>query len=576
MDHPAHAMSPSARPGFPARGLVRWAYTSNPFYVLSADFVFVGLRMSFDTSGKSFETGALMLALLGYTLLLATTACLLIRLGQVWDDVRTILLLVVAMFLAISVTFDETLASNPRLGTAFYLGGLLFSVVVSEGLLRGMRLRLPALFRVPYHLILGLFFLYPLVLTPLLKDPDGPALRWLLFGFSPIAGLVFLTLIPAVRRGPGYVAGNGSPWRYPLYPWVLFGLLAAAVCGRVYYLCISFHFVERAFSIFGPYFLVPFLFALDLLLLEEGLVTRNRYVQISALLALPTLLGLSLTDQRPDPFYRGFLDLFVSGLGGSPLFFALLGSVAFCGYAAVRRVPLAFGGMNASVLTLAVVGPSTFDLGGLTAPAPLPLLTVGLPQLALAFRRNESWRCLLGSACVVAAVMAGTGRNGFGGHQVLVGFHLALASLMLTGAVFDDSLGRLARRAGAALLTASCLSAVWLGPGAVDGVAPELVRAYPPFLIATAAGYGFLTGSRAFLKSAAVGLTAWLTVAGWEGYSALRRAVVGLDWITGGLAFFALAALISLVKAGLIPSRSERRKAIEPSLGGTEWGGRAG
>src|SRR4051794_28304284 len=75
-----------------ARGLVGWLYTSNPFYVLSADLVFIGLRMSFDTSGKSFETGALMVALLGYTLLLATTACLLIRVGRVWDDARTILL----------------------------------------------------------------------------------------------------------------------------------------------------------------------------------------------------------------------------------------------------------------------------------------------------------------------------------------------------------------------------------------------------------------------------------------------------------------------------------------------------
>ena len=57
-----------------------------------------------------------MMALLGYTLLLATTACVLMRLGEVWDDVRTIMLLVVAMFLAISVTFDETLARIPVWG----------------------------------------------------------------------------------------------------------------------------------------------------------------------------------------------------------------------------------------------------------------------------------------------------------------------------------------------------------------------------------------------------------------------------------------------------------------------------
>src|SRR3954471_3933246 len=146
MSQLTHALAELARRRGRARGLVGWLYTSNPFYVLSADLVFIGLRMSFDASGKTPETGALMLALLGYTLLLATTACLLIRLGDVWDDVRTLLLLVVAMFLAVSVTFDETLAGNPRLGTALYAGGLLFAVAVSEGLLRGIRLRLPALY----------------------------------------------------------------------------------------------------------------------------------------------------------------------------------------------------------------------------------------------------------------------------------------------------------------------------------------------------------------------------------------------------------------------------------------------
>src|SRR4051812_20686436 len=184
MDRTAHADRPA--PPSLAKGLLRRLYTSNPFYVISADLVFVGLRMSLGASGKTSETGALMLSLLGYTLLLATTACLLIRLGDVWDDARTLLLVVVAMFLAVSVTFDETLAGNPRLGRVFYAGGLLFAVAVSEGVLRGIRLRLPALFRLPYYLVLSLFFLYPVALTPLLGDPDSRALQWALFGFSPL------------------------------------------------------------------------------------------------------------------------------------------------------------------------------------------------------------------------------------------------------------------------------------------------------------------------------------------------------------------------------------------------------
>ena len=79
-----------------------------------------------------------MIGLTGYTVLLAVSACFLIRVGQVWDDVRSMLLLVVLMFLAISVSFDDTLAGNPSAGTIYFLGGLAFAVMVSEALLFGM------------------------------------------------------------------------------------------------------------------------------------------------------------------------------------------------------------------------------------------------------------------------------------------------------------------------------------------------------------------------------------------------------------------------------------------------------
>jgi hypothetical protein len=235
--------------------------------------------MSLDPSGRTFETGALMLALAGYTLLLGTTACVMIRLGGIWDDARTILLLIVAMFLAISITFDETLAGNPSLGRACFLGGLIFAVLVSEALLRIIRLRLPLFYRLPYYLILALFFLYPVLLSSWIRDPESATLQWALFGFSPLAGIAFLALIPAIRRGAGYLAKNGSPWPYPLYPWTLFGLLAVAVCARASYLCVSFHFVGKSNTIFGPYFLVPFLLAMEVLLVEAALVSRNEVMQ---------------------------------------------------------------------------------------------------------------------------------------------------------------------------------------------------------------------------------------------------------------------------------------------------------
>ncbi len=96
----------------PARGFVRFLYSSNPFYILSADLVFLGLRISFGPGGPASETWALLLGLGGYTLVLATTACFLIRAGRLWDDLRSLLLLIVMMFLAMATSIDDTMAAD--------------------------------------------------------------------------------------------------------------------------------------------------------------------------------------------------------------------------------------------------------------------------------------------------------------------------------------------------------------------------------------------------------------------------------------------------------------------------------
>src|SRR5260370_9123331 len=147
----ANIGAPAAH-GWRRRGIVGWLYTSNPFYVISANLVFLGLRMSFNPAARSFDIRALMFGLAGYTLLLATTAVLLIRFGRVWQDVRTILLLVVLMFLATSVAIDDTLIARPNVGRAYFVGALVFASAVSEGVLRGVLLPLPPGYLVPYYL----------------------------------------------------------------------------------------------------------------------------------------------------------------------------------------------------------------------------------------------------------------------------------------------------------------------------------------------------------------------------------------------------------------------------------------
>lgn len=70
-----------ARLARPARGLVRWITNNNPFYALSAVLVLIGLRMSFDPEARVFPAWAFLSGLAAYTVLMAATACVLVRLA---------------------------------------------------------------------------------------------------------------------------------------------------------------------------------------------------------------------------------------------------------------------------------------------------------------------------------------------------------------------------------------------------------------------------------------------------------------------------------------------------------------
>ena len=300
-----------------------------------------------------------MSGLAGYTLLLAAVAGLLIRAGQLWEDIRTILLLIVLIFLAISMSFDEVLSADLATGRWYFLGGLAFSVVLSELVLRGVRLRLPILFRLPYYAMLAMFFLYPLLLGPWQDQENDPHIRWLLAGFSPLAGLLTLTLLPAIRRGANYVRDNGSPWQWPWYPWPLFAVLGVGVGLRSYALCVSFHPSRGPATMFEPYFLVPFLFAVNILLLEIGIISR-RPLLLRWMMAAPLgLLLLSTWTFTAIPESINLRRMLLDAWGCSPLFLMLVAITALYAAALVRRLPHSLHWLTIATAMFVVVGPST-------------------------------------------------------------------------------------------------------------------------------------------------------------------------------------------------------------------------
>jgi hypothetical protein len=231
----------------------------------------------------------------------------------VWDDARTVILSVVLLFVCMSVNFDKPILLNyadpqdqpahlrlidPR---TVLLTGLAFCVLLSEAMLRWMRIGLPWRFRLPYHLFLVLFFAYPAVMDLTLNRLGGidsalgvKVTMASVLLFPTLAAGITLTLLPAVWAGPQLVADNGTPWKWPLFPWSLFVMLGTAVVLRASYLAISYHPHAGTLNGFGMYFLTPFLIACCVLLFEIGRSVDRRLVQNIALAAPLVLLPLTL------------------------------------------------------------------------------------------------------------------------------------------------------------------------------------------------------------------------------------------------------------------------------------------
>ena len=223
--------------------VVHWLWTNNPFYFISAFLMLYAVRATYG----QLEIGAIncwvmMGVLAAYTTLLALVGISIVRWGGVWDDARSILLLLLLMFLAVSVSADDLFVQmESTTGAAALLGiGLAFSTIVLVCVLRGAGIRLGRAFLIPFFLFLALFYITPWWCSPELHPRSSSTLDWTIFLFPQVAALLCLTLLPAVRRGKEYFANNGTPWSWPVFPWVAFGVIAIAVILRSYALTLTF------------------------------------------------------------------------------------------------------------------------------------------------------------------------------------------------------------------------------------------------------------------------------------------------------------------------------------------------
>lgn len=565
-----------SRPRMP--GLVALLYNHNPFYLISACLFVYGLKLLFrsGTSDVLFGRGAvayiepwgLLSSLAGVTLLMAITAILIVRLGRVWEDARSLLLIVLLMLLSIAVSMDEIYnlladRENARQHLLLMFGlGTLFCIAVTEGVVRGCRLQFSPLYRLPLMAFLCLFILWPALLLTELTGFSAKATQWLIVGFPVAAAILTLTLLPAVRRGSGHVQHNGTPWSWPLFPWTPFVFIALAVVFRAYSLTMSYdaaipglHYWDTTF---GLYQLVPFLMAICVLLLEIGITEAKPRLLNAALWGTPLLLVLAVPKIVPWHRLPGYSEFVadVSEQLAAPVYLSLLLLTAFYAYAWWRNVRLAELGVSVCFAASIVAAPyaiaqrfTIFDLQ--QANVWSLALPAGLLLAVAVYRRNELIFLVAGSLAAVATVQYLRSVATATEWQIFAALHIGLATLVITAGVFDRMAAAIARE----LTPAIWLLTTFLGFVLLHKLSVSVVTLGLYAVVQTVGA----TIAASLLHSPALVLVAMLHVL----MCGLGLAVTGVAgfiqarWPAGTkpvvLAFFSflLAVLISSLKGGL-------------------------
>jgi len=89
-------------------GILRRLYNHNPFYVISTVLMLYAVLNSYGELKIGSINCWIMMGVLGsYTVTLSVIAILIVRFGKVWEDARSILLLLLLLFLGVSVSADD-------------------------------------------------------------------------------------------------------------------------------------------------------------------------------------------------------------------------------------------------------------------------------------------------------------------------------------------------------------------------------------------------------------------------------------------------------------------------------------
>ncbi|OAI53069.1 hypothetical protein AYO47_05520 [Planctomyces sp. SCGC AG-212-M04] len=556
-------------------------YNHNPFYAISAMLMLFAVRNAYGQLQIGLINLWAMLGVLGgYTILLALIGVLIVRRGKVWEDARSIFVVLLLLFLAMSLGTDDLFVKmeSPTGGLLLVVGCYLFSILVTEAVFRGVGIRLGWLYRLPYHLLLALFFLAPWWVSPELHPRSADEMEWLVAAYPVVAGLVILSLLPAVRRGVRYMAGNGTPWPWPHFPWIGFGVLIFAHGLRSFAMAMTFgprgpiwlpsssSFDRSSINfdtMWGPYFLVPFAFGVLLLILEGSLASGNVRVQARVMSAAPLMLLLAL-PMSTGPVFEEFLGRIVSTVG-SPLWLTLIVLWGFYCRAWLSFAPGAGLGVGMTTLLFSLIGPQTTGPGSLTTLSPWPWLVVGAYLLVMSVGLSTV-RQAIGAVVMVIGLWAFLPSTGVGDFRNAISLHVLWGAIVVIGLINHDVAARILNGIGAGMFPIAAAGVV-AAPATAD--MPVMWKfGYVAVLVVICGVIAWAFRSRPYrFAFAALGTAAAYEFAayGYRGSASVfgRAAVTSFVW---SLALLLTGLLISAHKAGWITVSMHRETSdgVEP------------
>lgn len=535
----------------------------NPFYLISALLIIYAQSAIFTADPLMPKTEIPASILAGYTVLLAAVAVLIVRAGKVWDDARSILLLVLLLLQVLPVCTDGMLLNTPTSGRIWQSGIFLLAVLVSELLRRGLKLRVPALLLTVYYAFFLFLCGWPLLLAEIVQYYEKntmPALQTILL-FPVVAAVLLLALIPIVRRGPEEFAANGTPWKWPYFPWSAFAVIVAGVAFRTFLLTISFVGGKGAGpysqleSGFRPWMLIPLLFSLAVLLTEH--VTRHGAGKAVHLLqALPFLILVLCLPFNPSSAAQVFYHAIPGGYG--PFSIALPATIILTGwmwYRGIKGADVLFHILLGTLAAVTMANRRDHDLTFL--PYWLNGAAFITDMAVTGWRRRFSGysfvaviALLYGLAVQVlepdnraAAIIAGT---------ILLNFYLH-------GAVFRDRFAAACATLAAAAIPLYTLTAIII---LFDHPSNQtaLMAATVIVVLQNMAVYGFFRINRTAYRNSLIGSALILLgAAGIQVFKWIREIRIKVPWaaVWSALALV-VAVLISLYKGGKLSAHARK------------------